>query len=156
MAVWDQTCTEVRIHVSHLVTQARFLIGNPGPHSQTPNFNAKPVVAAILDACRRGVECTLFVCLGMYQQTATGSHETFLSSFAHMWLGYNEQGEMLPMQGGTNSRVYMAMCDTLNREGKRKFLKACWYTAKDRDRPIDAAKKERNCHSVSIVCLHSI
>lgn len=33
-------------------------------YSQTPDFNAEPVVAAILDACRRGVECTLYVCLG--------------------------------------------------------------------------------------------
>ncbi len=34
--------------------------------SQTPDFNAEPVVEAILDACRRDVECTLYVCLGMY------------------------------------------------------------------------------------------
>ncbi|KAF7800300.1 hypothetical protein EIP86_011548 [Pleurotus ostreatoroseus] len=92
---------------------------------QTPDFNAEPIVAAILDACRRDVECTLYVCLG-----------------------YNDQGEMLPMQGGTNSRIYAQMCETLNKEGqgKRKFLKACWYTAKDREQPVDAAKKERNCH----------
>ncbi|THG97953.1 hypothetical protein EW026_g4144 [Hermanssonia centrifuga] len=98
---------------------------------QTPDFNAEPVVAAILDACRRDVECTLYVCLG-----------------------YNDQGEMLPMQGGTNSKIFASMCDTLNKEGqgKRKFLKACWYTAKDRDRPIDAAAKERNCH-VKFCCI---
>ena len=62
--------------------------------------------------------------------------------------GYNDQGEMLPMQGGTNSKIYAKMCDTLVKEGKdkRKFLKACWYTAKDREQPIDAAAKERNCH----------
>ena len=62
--------------------------------------------------------------------------------------GYNDQGEMLPMQGGTNSKIYAKMCDTLVKEkqDKRKFLKACWYTAKDREQPIDAAAKERNCH----------
>ncbi|KAI0685630.1 hypothetical protein BC835DRAFT_1383153 [Cytidiella melzeri] len=98
---------------------------------QTPDFNAEPVVDAILDACRRGVECTLYVCLG-----------------------YNDQGEMLPGQGGTNSKVYQKMCDTLVKEGKghRKFLKACWYIAKDRDHPTDAALKERNCH-VKFCCI---
>ena len=50
------------------------------------------------------------------------------------------------MQGGTNSRVYADMCATLKKEGKREFLKACWYIAKDRDRPVDASFKERNCH----------
>ncbi|KAI0801970.1 hypothetical protein BC629DRAFT_1591626 [Irpex lacteus] len=98
---------------------------------QTPDFNAEPVVEAILDACRRDVECTLYVCLG-----------------------YNDQGEMLPMQGGTNSKIYAKMCETLSKEGqdKRKFLKACWYTAKDREQPVDAAAKGRNCH-VKFCCI---
>lgn len=96
---------------------------------QTPDFNAPEIINAILDACRRDVICTLYVCLG-----------------------YNDQGEMLPMQGGTNSRVYSEMCATLNKEGKRKNLKACWYVAKDRDRPIDAAAKERTCH-VKFCCI---
>ena len=54
------------------------------------------------------------------------------------------------MQGGTNSKVFAEMCEKLNKEGqgKRKNLKACWYVAKDRDRPIDAAAKERNCHGM--------
>lgn len=50
------------------------------------------------------------------------------------------------MQGGTNSRVFANMCSALNKEGKRQFLKACWYIAKDRDLPVDASAKERNCH----------
>lgn len=98
-------------------------------YSQTPDFNAPEIINAVLDACRRDVICTLYVCLG-----------------------YNDQGEMLPMQGGTNSRVYSEMCATLNKEGKRKNLKACWYVAKDRDRPIDAAAKERTCH-VKFCCI---
>lgn len=58
---------------------------------------------------------------------------------------------MLPMQGGTNSKVYASMCETLLKEGKdkRKFLKACWYVAKDREQPVDASQKERNCHGAS-------
>ena len=64
---------------------------------------------------------------------------------------------MLPMQGGTNSKIFATMCDTLNKEGndKRKFLKACWYVAKDRDRPIDASQKERNCHGTVFSLLAS-
>lgn len=102
---------------------------------QTPDFNAPEVVDAVLDACRRGVVCTLYVCLG-----------------------YNDQGEMLPMQGGTNSKVYAKMCEVLNKESEasgqdiRKNLRACWYVAKDRNRPIDASKKERSCH-VKFCCI---
>lgn len=33
-------------------------------HSQTPDFNAKPIVEAVLDAARRGVECVLYICVG--------------------------------------------------------------------------------------------
>jgi hypothetical protein len=92
---------------------------------QTPDFN-NAAVEPILDACRRGVECTLYVDLG-----------------------YNDGGEMLPRQGGTNSKVMATMAQTLKKEGKLQFLKAHWYTAKDRDRPVDAAAKERNCHGTS-------
>lgn len=51
------------------------------------------------------------------------------------------------MQGGTNSKVVIDMYTALNKEGKGHNLKVYWYTAKDQHTPIDAAKKERNCHS---------
>ena len=56
---------------------------------------------------------------------------------------------MLPFQGGTNGKVIADMYEVLRKEGKQQFLKAYWYTAKDKDVPIDAAKKSRNCHSKS-------
>jgi len=90
---------------------------------QTPTFNAEPVVKEILDACRRGVECTLY-----------------------LDLGFNDGGEMLPGQGGTNSKVVADMYKALNAEQKQQFLKVFWYTAKDQERPMDAAEKRRNCH----------
>ncbi|KAF8515685.1 hypothetical protein BU17DRAFT_76795 [Hysterangium stoloniferum] len=90
---------------------------------QTPTFNAEPVVKEILDACRRGVECTIYVDLG-----------------------FNDGGEMLPFQGGTNSKVVAGMYKMLNEEQKQQYLKIYWYTAKDQDKPIDAAEKRRNCH----------
>ena len=32
--------------------------------SQSPTFNASPVIPAVLDACRRDIECTLYLDLG--------------------------------------------------------------------------------------------
>jgi len=90
---------------------------------QTPTFNAEPVVKEILDACRRGVECTIYVDLG-----------------------FNDGGEMLPFQGGTNSKVVAEMYEILNKEQKQQHLKVYWYTAKDQDKPIDAGERRRNCH----------
>ncbi|KZT34488.1 hypothetical protein SISSUDRAFT_1009878, partial [Sistotremastrum suecicum HHB10207 ss-3] len=90
---------------------------------QTPTFNASPVVPATLDACRRGIEVTLY-----------------------LDLGFNDQGEMIPFQGGTNEEVVNKMYKTLNEEGKQDNLKVYWYTGKDQVKPLNAAAKKRNCH----------
>ncbi|KZP08421.1 phospholipase D active site motif protein [Athelia psychrophila] len=89
---------------------------------QTPTFNAVPMVEATLAAVRRGVEVTLFIDLG-----------------------FNDGGEQLPLQGGTNEVVMAKMFKELEAEHKPKF-RAFWYTAKDMCRPINASKKQRNCH----------
>ena len=62
---------------------------------------------------------------------------------------------MLPFQGGTNGKVIADMYDVLRKEGKQQFLKAHWYTAKDKEVPIDAAQHSRNCHSKSSLDSHS-
>ncbi|KAL2008576.1 hypothetical protein VTN00DRAFT_6770 [Thermoascus crustaceus] len=49
---------------------------------QTPNMNADPVLKEVLDAVRRGVIVTCYLCLG-----------------------YNDHGELLPFQNGTNEMV---------------------------------------------------
>ncbi|KAI0317533.1 hypothetical protein OF83DRAFT_1171920 [Amylostereum chailletii] len=92
---------------------------------QTPTFNASPMIPATLAACRRGIEVTLY-----------------------LDLGFNDQGEMIPFQGGTNEQVVNTMYKTLNAEGKgdQKHLRVFWYTGKDQKRPISAAEKKRNCH----------
>ena len=94
-------------------------------YSQTPTFNAAPIVSSALAACRRGVQVTLY-----------------------LDLGFNDQGEMIPFQGGTNEEVVHKMYRRLNREGNgdEKHLEVFWYTAKDQTKPLNAAIRKRNCH----------
>jgi len=89
---------------------------------QTPTFNAAPVVEGTLAAVRRGIEVTIFVDLG-----------------------FNDGGEALPFQGGTNEVVVAKMFKDLE-PAQRKLLRIFWYTGKDMCRPINASKKQRNCH----------
>jgi len=63
-------------------------------------------------------------------------------------LGFNDQSETIPFQGGTNEEVVHKMYATLNSEGNgaEKHLEVFWYTAKDQTKPLSAAMKKRNCH----------
>ncbi len=63
--------------------------------------------------------------------------------------GFNDLGEMIPFQGGTNEVVVHQMYETLNKEGKQDNLKVYWYTAKDQTVPMSATAKKRNCHGTS-------
>lgn len=91
---------------------------------QTPNLNASPLLPAIIEACKRGIVVTYWVCLG-----------------------YNDAGEMLPMQGGTNeqvaSKLYAQLAETPDAS---KNLRVGYYTAKDQTRPIHNKFKKRSCH----------
>lgn len=89
---------------------------------QTPTFNAAAVVEATLSAVRKGIEVILYVNLG-----------------------FNDQGEALPFQGGTNEVVIAKMFKALEPEQKKLF-KVYWYTGKDMRKPVNASKKQRNCH----------
>lgn len=89
---------------------------------QSPTFNAPPVVEAVLKAARRGVECTLYIDVG-----------------------FNDGGEALPDQGGTNEQVAKKMYAELDEQGKQK-LRMFWYTGKDQNKPINASARKRNCH----------
>lgn len=91
--------------------------------SQTPTFNAKPIVAACIDACRRGIQVTIWVDLG-----------------------FNDKGESMPFQGGTNEQVVERMYKDLHRTNHQKNLHVYWYCGKDQVRPLNAVKKQRNCH----------
>jgi hypothetical protein len=66
-------------------------------------------------------------------------------------LGFNDQGEAIPFQGGTNEEVVHRMYKALISEGNgaEKHLEVFWYTSTDQTRPLDAAIKKRNCHGTS-------
>lgn len=91
--------------------------------SQTPTLNARPIVRAIKQACRRGVDVILL-----------------------LDLGFNDKGESIPFQGGTNEEVVDRLYKLLGKEKKEQYLKVYWYTGKDQVRPLNAVKKQRNCH----------
>ncbi|KAI9847238.1 MAG: hypothetical protein M1838_000974 [Thelocarpon superellum] len=89
---------------------------------QTPNLNAEPLLPALQEACRRGVDVVIYVCLG-----------------------YNDAGELLPFQGGTNEMVAHGLYKGLAQEDK-KHLHYYFYVAKDMTKPIHNKFKKRSCH----------
>lgn len=89
---------------------------------QTPDLNATPLHNAIKNALRRGVEITYYVCLG-----------------------YNDAGEIMPGQGGTNEMFASDLCSALSVE-ERSRLRIGYYVGKDQDHPIHHNFKARSCH----------
>ncbi|KAF2162387.1 hypothetical protein M409DRAFT_69265 [Zasmidium cellare ATCC 36951] len=89
---------------------------------QTPDLNAKPLLPALISAVKRGVEVTYYVCLG-----------------------YNDGGELLPGQGGTNEMNANHLYSQLD-EDEKKLLNVFFYVAADQDHPIHNSFKQRSCH----------
>lgn len=89
---------------------------------QSPTLNAEPLVPAIVEACERGIDVYCYICLG-----------------------YNDAGELLPMQGGHNDMVAHTMYTSLSPAAKPR-LHYFWYVAKDQTKPIIQEKKKRSCH----------
>lgn len=89
---------------------------------QTPDLNAEALLPEIVAACRRGVHVTYYYCLG-----------------------YNDAGELLPMQGGHNEMVANALYKELGAEHSQ-YLDVYVYVAKDQIRPIHNKFKKRSCH----------
>lgn len=89
---------------------------------QSPTLNAEPLIPAIVEACERGVDVYCYICLG-----------------------YNDAGELLPMQGGHNDMVADHLYKALSAEGKQR-LHYFWYVGKDQTKPIVQEKKKRSCH----------
>lgn len=95
---------------------------------QSPDINAEPLIPALLDAVRRGVEVTMYACLG-----------------------YNDLGELLPFQGGTNEMISHKMYTELDPE-QRERLHIHWYVGKDQTKPLHNKFKQRSCHSKASPC----
>ncbi|RFN54469.1 hypothetical protein FIE12Z_1257 [Fusarium flagelliforme] len=91
---------------------------------QTPDLNAAPLIPALIEAVKRGVEVTYYVCFG-----------------------YNDPGEMMPGQGGTNDQISQLLVSSLP-EGspERERLHIYNYIGKDQDHPIHQSFKSRSCH----------
>lgn len=89
---------------------------------QTPTLNAEPLIPAIIEACERGIDVICYVCLG-----------------------YNDAGELLPMQNGTNEMIAHHLYKTLSAVAKKR-LHYFWYVARDQIFPIVAKYKKRACH----------
>lgn len=89
---------------------------------QSPTLNAEPLVPAIMEACERGIDVFAYICLG-----------------------YNDSGELLPMQGGHNEMIANHLYTSLS-VSARQHLHWFWYVGKDQTKPIIAEKKRRSCH----------
>lgn len=91
---------------------------------QTPDLNAAPLPSEIVAALERGVTVTIYTCFG-----------------------YNDLGEMIPGQGGTNEQVATSLVASLPPDGpQRSLLRIYNYVGKDQDHPIHHSFKSRSCH----------
>jgi phosphatidylserine/phosphatidylglycerophosphate/cardiolipin synthase-like enzyme len=89
---------------------------------QSPDINAQGFFKPLLATCRRGIHMTLVYCLG-----------------------YNDAGEMLPLQGGQNEYFAHELYKELEEE-YHDNLDVYAYVAKDQDKPIHNVHKARSCH----------
>lgn len=88
---------------------------------QTPDLNASFLLPALAAALKRGVNVTYYVCFG-----------------------YNDAGEMLPGQGGTNEQAAAKLISLA--DGYTENLHIYNYVAKDQDHPIHHSLRSRSCH----------
>lgn len=89
---------------------------------QTPDLNAAGLLPEILHACRRGVKVSYIYCLG-----------------------YNDAGELLPMQGGHNEGIAYGLYKDLEDKYHDNLDIYC-YVGKDQKGPIHNKFKKRSCH----------
>lgn len=100
---------------------------------QTPDLNASPLMPALTQALKRGVEVTYYVCLG-----------------------YNDSGELMPGQGGTNEMAAGSLLKSLTTPEERARLHIFFYVAADQDHPIHNKFKQRSCHVKLLIADESV
>lgn len=86
-------------------------------------MNAEHILEPLLDAVRRGVIVTCYICLG-----------------------YNDAGELLPFQNGTNEMIANRLYNSLHSDEERDRLRIFNYVGKDQTKPIHNKFKRRSCH----------
>jgi phosphatidylserine/phosphatidylglycerophosphate/cardiolipin synthase-like enzyme len=86
-------------------------------------MNAEPLFEHLVGAARRGVQVSCYLCLG-----------------------YNDAGELLPFQNGTNEMFGNRLYQALEKQEEKKNLKVYYYVGKDQTRPIHNKQKKRSCH----------
>lgn len=86
-------------------------------------MNAEPLLEPLLNAVRRGVIVT-----------------------AYVTLGYNDAGELLPGQNGTNEMTAHRLYNSLATEEEKSRLNIHNYVAKDRKSPVHNKFKYRSSH----------
>ncbi|KAK4054425.1 hypothetical protein OIV83_000919 [Microbotryomycetes sp. JL201] len=96
---------------------------------QTPTLNAAPIVRGVIEACSKGGRDKQGIVVEMI-----------------LGLGFNDKGESVPFQGGTNEEVVVRLFKALKKVNKEHNLHVYWYTGKDQMRPLNAVHKSRNCH----------
>ncbi|KAK4056738.1 hypothetical protein OIO90_002290 [Microbotryomycetes sp. JL221] len=96
---------------------------------QTPTLNAAPIVRGVIEACSKG-----------------GPNKQGIVVEMILGLGFNDKGESVPFQGGTNEEVVVRLFKALKKVKKEHNLHVYWYTGKDQMRPLNAVHKSRNCH----------
>lgn len=89
---------------------------------QTPDLNAQDLLPEIVASARRGVHITIITCLG-----------------------YNDAGELLPLQGGHNEAVAQKLY-TMLEPSHHGNLDMYAYVAKDQIAPLHNSFKRRSCH----------
>lgn len=77
----------------------------------------------LLNAVRRGVVVSCYLCLG-----------------------YNDAGELLPFQNGTNEMIANRLYNSLETDEEKSRLRVCYYVGKDQTHPIHNSFKKRSCH----------
>lgn len=86
-------------------------------------MNAEPLFEPLLGAIRRGVVVKPYLCLG-----------------------YNDAGELLPFQNGTNEMFSNRLYNALSTAEEKARLRVHYYVGKDHIEPIHNSFKKRSCH----------
>lgn len=89
---------------------------------QTPTLNASPVVRLCVETAKRGVEVVLYLDLGESFRAFSEGGSDQVGRDA----GFNDKGESIPFQGGTNQEVVIKMYQQLKAVKKQKHLVVYW------------------------------